>query len=53
MFSNVWYEYNNNTQSAISNMYSWASDSSQYATGNWRYPPNHGDAFRYGGPGWC
>jgi len=53
MFNYVWYEYNYNTQSAASFLQSWSSDPSQYATGNWRYPPNSGDAFRYGGPGWC
>jgi hypothetical protein len=53
MFSNVWYEYNYNTQSANANLYSYSSDPSNYATGNWAYPPNHGYAFRYGGPGWC
>jgi Neprosin len=53
MFSNVWYEYNYNTQSANTNLYSYSSDPSYYATGNWAYPPNHGYAFRYGGPGWC
>lgn len=53
MFGNVWYEYNYNTQSANTNLYSWSSDPSYYATGNWSSPPNHGYAFRYGGPGWC
>jgi hypothetical protein len=53
MFSNVWYEYNYNTQSANTDLYSYSSDPSYYATGNWAYPPNHGYAFRYGGPGWC
>jgi len=53
MFSNVWYEYNYNTQSANADLYSYSSDPSYYATGNWAYPPNHGYAFRYGGPGWC
>jgi hypothetical protein len=53
MFSSVWYEYNYNTQSALTNLYSYSSDPSYYATGNWAYPPNHGYAFRYGGPGWC
>jgi hypothetical protein len=53
MFSNVWYEYNNNTQSANANLTSYSSDPSYYATGNWSSPPNHGYAFRYGGPGWC
>jgi Neprosin len=53
MFGQVWYEYNYNTQSALTNLYSWSSDPSYYATGNWAFPPNHGYAFRYGGPGWC
>ena len=53
MFSNVWYEYNYNTQSANADLSSYSSDPSYYATGNWAYPPNHGYAFRYGGPGWC
>jgi hypothetical protein len=53
MFSNVWYEYNYNTLSANTDLYSYSSDPSNYATGNWAYPPNHGYAFRYGGPGWC
>jgi hypothetical protein len=53
MFSNVWYEYNYNTQSANTDLLSYSSDPSYYATGNWAYPPNHGYAFRYGGPGWC
>jgi Neprosin len=53
MFSNVWYEYNYNTQSANADLLSWSSDPSNYATGNWAFPPNHGYAFRYGGPGWC
>ena len=53
MFSNVWYEYNYNTQSANTNLLSYSSDPSYYATGNWSSPPNHGYAFRYGGPGWC
>lgn len=53
MFSNVWYEYNYNTQSANTDLLSYSSDPSNYATGNWAYPPNHGYAFRYGGPGWC
>jgi hypothetical protein len=53
MFSNVWYEYNYNTQSANANLTSYSSDPSYYATGNWSSPPNHGYAFRYGGPGWC
>jgi hypothetical protein len=53
MFSNVWYEYDYNTQSANANLYSYSSDPSYYATGNWSSPPNHGYAFRYGGPGWC
>jgi hypothetical protein len=53
MFSNVWYEYNYNTQSANADLLSYSSDPSNYATGNWAYPPNHGYAFRYGGPGWC
>jgi hypothetical protein len=53
MFSNVWYEYNYNTQSANADLYSYSSDPSNYATGNWSAPPNHGYAFRYGGPGWC
>lgn len=53
MFSSVWYEYNYNTQSAPTYLQSYASDPSNYATGNWQYPPNHGSAFRYGGPGWC
>jgi hypothetical protein len=53
MFSNVWYEYNYNTQSAPSFLQSWSSDPTRYATGNWKYPPSYGDAFRYGGPGWC
>jgi hypothetical protein len=53
MFSNVWYEYNYNTQSANAYLYSNSSDPSYYATGNWSSPPNHGYAFRYGGPGWC
>ena len=35
MFSNVWYEYNYNTQSANTNLYSYSSDPSNYATGNW------------------
>lgn len=53
MFSNVWYEYNYNTQSANTDLLSYSSDPSNYATGNWSSPPNHGYAFRYGGPGWC
>jgi hypothetical protein len=53
MFSNVWYEYNYNTQSANTDLLSYSSDPSNYATGNWSAPPNHGYAFRYGGPGWC
>jgi hypothetical protein len=53
MFSNVWYEYNYNTQSANADLLSYSSDPSYYATGSWAYPPNHGYAFRYGGPGWC
>jgi hypothetical protein len=53
MFSNVWYEYNYNTQSANADLSSYSNDPSYYATGNWAYPPNHGYAFRYGGPGWC
>ena len=53
MFSSVWYEYNYNTQSANTDLSSYSSDPSNYATGNWSSPPNHGYAFRYGGPGWC
>ncbi len=53
MFGEVWYEYNYNTQTARTNFLSQASDPSYYATGNWSSPPNHGYAFRYGGPGWC
>jgi hypothetical protein len=53
MFSNVWYEYNYNTQSSYSFLQSWSSDPTRYATGSWKYPPAYGDAFRYGGPGWC
>jgi Neprosin len=53
MFSSVWYEYNYNTQSALTDLYSFSNDPSYYATGNWSSPPNHGYAFRYGGPGWC
>jgi hypothetical protein len=51
MFSDVWYEYNYNTQSSSAYMKKWASDS-RYSTGNWGagYP---GSEFRYGGPGWC
>ena len=53
MFSSVWYEYNYNTQSALTDLLSQSTDPSYYATGNWSSPPNHGYAFRYGGPGWC
>jgi Neprosin len=53
MFANVWYEYNYNTQSTSTYLTSHSSDPSYYATGNWSSPPNHGYAFRYGGPGWC
>jgi hypothetical protein len=53
MFSSVWYEYNYNTQSALTDLLSQSSDPSYYATGSWSSPPNHGYAFRYGGPGWC
>jgi hypothetical protein len=53
MFSNVWYEYNYNTQCANAYLSSYSNDPSYYATGNWSSPPNHGYAFRYGGPGWC
>jgi hypothetical protein len=53
MFSSVWYEYNFNTASKPADLLSNSSDPSNYATGNWSTPPNHGYAFRYGGPGWC
>jgi hypothetical protein len=51
MFSDVWYEYNYNTQTSSAYMKKWASDS-RYSTGHWDagYP---GSEFRYGGPGWC
>jgi Neprosin len=52
MFGYVWYEYNYQTQSALANLWSYSSDPSYYATGNWT-EYNHGYAFRYGGPGWC
>jgi hypothetical protein len=53
MYSAVWYEYNYNTASKLAELSSGSTDPSYYATGNWAYPPNHGYAFRYGGPGWC
>lgn len=53
MFSSVWYEYNYNKASKPADLLSYSSDPSYYATGNWSSPPNHGYAFRYGGPGWC
>ena len=52
MFNNVWYEYNNNTQQSAASLWSWSSDPSIYATGNW-YSGMPGRQFRYGGPGFC
>jgi hypothetical protein len=52
MFSDIWYEYDNNTKASSAFMYKYASDASNYVTGQWGagYP---GSEFRYGGPGWC
>jgi hypothetical protein len=52
MFSDIWYDYDNNTKASSAFMNTWASDPNQYVTGQWGagYP---GSEFRYGGPGWC
>jgi hypothetical protein len=52
MFSDIWYEYANNTKSSSAFMYKYASDSSNYNTGQWG-AGSPGSEFRYGGPGWC
>jgi hypothetical protein len=52
MFSDVWYEYNYQTQVELAKLSPHSSDPNNYVTGNW-YEGVPGAEFRYGGPGWC
>ena len=52
MFSDVWYEYNYQTQVELAKLSPHHTDPNNYVTGNW-YEGIPGAEFRYGGPGWC
>jgi len=52
MFSDVWYEFNYQTQVELAKLQPYATDSGNYNTGNWS-EGIPGAEFRYGGPGWC
>ena len=52
MFSDVWYEYENNKKASSSYMTAYHSDPWNYSVGNWS-AGHPGSEFRYGGPGWC